>query len=418
MKLSTKTSLFYLLFSIPLFFFGSWLLFNGIKNSLQNEVDEELQNNKNILASYIDTLPANINIVDLKSPFIKIVRSDIYNAGSTFSDTMIYQAAEKEMVPYRLLTTYIKRDRQYYKVTSLYTLVETEDVIHSVIGLMCFVFIGLLLVFGLINFYINKIVWKPFQSTLGRINSLNMKELQDINFEKTSILEFATLNRSLTAMTKKIHADYLSMKTFTENASHEIQTPLAIIQSKLELLLQDTTLTGQQSTAIVSACEASQRLSKLNQTLLLIAKIENNQFEHQGYKSLKNVIEKYIQFFEEMMSAKQIDCQVEINEDWQMNVHPMLMDMLASNLLGNAIKYNLQKGLLAIELNRDSLVIRNTSYIGAINENALYKRFYKQEDAANGNGLGLSIVKEICEANDMDIHYSYADGVHQFTVSK
>src|SRR5690242_3150977 len=120
MKLSTRTTLYYLLVSIPLFFFGSWLLYRGIESSLQDEVDEELLNNRNILVSYIDTLPSNIDVLNLRSPFVRIAKSGVYKAGNVFSDTMIYQPAEKEFVPYRMLTTYLRKDGQNYQVTSLY----------------------------------------------------------------------------------------------------------------------------------------------------------------------------------------------------------------------------------------------------------------------------------------------------------
>ena len=206
------------------------------------------------------------------------------------------------------------------------------------------------------------------------------------------------------------------MKTFTQNASHEIQTPLAIIQSKLELLLQDSQLTAPQAIAITSAFEATQRLSKLNQALLLITKIENNQFVAAEAISIKTVINKYQSFFVELLDQKKITVSLMINEDWQILLHPLLADMLISNLFNNAIRYNHQQGEIKIIINKNSLEISNTSDLPDIKDEELFHRFVKH-DTATGNGLGLAIVKEICDTNNIAIQYHYDGNFHQFKLA-
>ena len=416
MKLLTRTTIYYLLFSLPLLLLSGWLLYFNIEKSLRHEIDEELQYSKELWLHHLNNLPADKNILELNNPFIQIEKTNAFSNSLFLTDTLLYEPLEKELVPYRSLTVFIERNNQPYKLSFQRSVVEQEDVFKNLILLMSMVFGGLLLLFLLINLYINKKLWKPFNTSLEKITSLNMQQLQQVHFDKANIKEFNALNTSLNAMTNKMQADYLSMKTFTQNASHEIQTPLAIIQSKLELLLQDSRLTEQQTVAISSAFEATQRLSKLNHALLLITKIENNQFTALEKMSMKAIVEKYESFFVEMMDEKKIAFSITVKADWQLLIHPLLADMLVSNLFSNAIRYNKQQGEIIITIRDGSFEIINTSTIHAIGAAKLFHRFAKS-DTATGNGLGLAIVKEICDANNIAIQYSFDNTYHQFKLT-
>jgi two-component system OmpR family sensor kinase len=416
MKLLTRTTIYYLLFSLPLLMLSGWFLYVNIERALKHEVDEELQNSKELWLQHLKSLPLDEDILQLNNPYVQIEKTEVVTENNYFSDTLVYEPLEKELAPYRNLTVFIERNNQLYKLSFQRVVLEQRDVFKNLITLMSIVFAALLLLFLLINLYINKKLWKPFNTSLEKITSLNMRQLQEVHFDKASIREFNDLNTSLNAMTNKMQADYLSMKTFTQNASHEIQTPLAIIQSKLELLLQDSQLTAPQAIAITSAFEATQRLSKLNQALLLITKIENNQFVATEAISIKTVINKYQTFFVELLDQKKITVSLILNEDWQILLHPILADMLVSNLFNNAIRYNHRQGEIKIIINKNSFEINNTSDLPAIKDAELFHRFVKH-DTATGNGLGLAIVKEICDTNNIAIQYHYGGNFHQFKLA-
>ena len=386
-------------------------MYFNIERSLRKEIDEELQFSKVLWIRHLNNIPADKDILQLNNPFIQIEKADTFINSRHFSDTLLFEPGEKQTVPYRNLTIFIKRNNQSYKLSFQRSVVEQGDVFNNLFVLMCVVFGGLLLLFFLINLYINKKLWKPFNRTLEKITSLNMQQLLQVHFDKASIKEFDALNKSLNAMTNKMQLDYLSMKTFTQNASHEIQTPLAIIQSKLELLLQDNLLTTRQTIAIVSAFEATQRLSKLNQALLLITKIENNQFTAEKNISIKTIVEKYVSFFMELLAQKKIKPVILVTDDWQLLIHPLLADMLVSNLLSNAMHYNIEGGEILITITPNSCTISNTSLLPIIESAQLFRRFVKQ-DTTSGNGLGLAIVKEICDNNNISIQYNYNNDLH------
>lgn len=417
MKLLTKTTLYYLAFTLPLLLLSGWFLYTRIEKSLKEEIDEELQNSKELWIAHLKTMPAGSNILLLNNPFIQVEKVNSNYDQDLFADTLIYQPVEKENVPYRNLSSWFKKDNEQYKVSFQRSVLEQEDVFKNLILLMCFVFGGMLVLFLLINLYVNKKVWKPFNISLEKITSLNMQQLQAVHFDKTSIREFNALNTSLNAMTEKMNTHFISMKTFTQNASHEIQTPLAIIQSKLELLMQDSKLNEEQFLAISAAGEATQRLSRLNQSLLLITKIENNQFSATEKISIKGIVEKYLSFFAEMIEQKKVIAKAEISNDWQVFIHPSLADMLVSNLLSNALKYNRVGGEINIKIDAGFFSVGNSSDLTEIKEENIFRRFANHDTVA-GNGLGLAIVKEICDTNNLLLSYKSAFGFHEFVIQQ
>jgi signal transduction histidine kinase len=289
----------------------------------------------------------------------------------------------------------------------------------NVTRMMLLVFAGLFITTLLFNWLISKRLWKPFKRSLQKIRTAELQKMEAIHFEGTNIREFNELNTSLNAMAGKIYNDYVNMKEFTENAAHEMQTPLAVVQGKLELLLQDNNLKDEQVDSIIQASTALSRLSKLNQSLLLLAKIENNQYETSETINLTEVTKKYLKLFDELIRDKQLIVETDFAEGLQLNLHPLLGDTLVSNLLGNAVKYNYSGGRVNISVTSNKYQISNTSHLAPIDPNQLFKRFNKSQLSEEGsNGLGLAIVKKICDTHNLTISYASENELHTFTIIK
>jgi signal transduction histidine kinase len=209
------------------------------------------------------------------------------------------------------------------------------------------------------------------------------------------------------------------MKEFTEDAAHEMQTPLAVAQTKLELLLQDTNLSTPQTEAIVQATTALQRLSKLNQSLLLLAKIENHQYEANAVIDLTETTKKYLRLFDEIIKEKELLVETDFDQAFEVKMHPFLADSLVSNLIGNAVKYNFNGGKLTIAVHQNEYCISNTSHQASIDSQKLFKRFTASTNAANAStGLGLAIVKRIADTHQLSISYQMENQIHSFCISK
>jgi len=281
------------------------------------------------------------------------------------------------------------------------------------------VFAGLFLATLIFNWIISKRLWQPFRESLLKIRNIELQKMEAIHFEETNTEEFNELNASLNTMAQKIQSDYRNMNEFTENAAHEMQTPLAVAQTKLELLLQDSSLQDSQVQAIAQATTALSRLSKLNQSLLLLAKIENNQYEAQAAISLSEVAQKYLRLFDEIIKDKQIIIETDFADPFEVRLHPFLADSLVSNLVGNAVKYNEPGGRISIKVSNIHFCISNTSRLSAISADQLFQRFQTAGDHANAsNGLGLAIVKKIIDTNHLRIAYRHEDNLHHFCIEK
>jgi signal transduction histidine kinase len=174
-----------------------------------------------------------------------------------------------------------------------------------------------------------------------------------------------------------------------------------------------------QSGLIVQATEGLSRLNKLNQALLLLAKIDNNQYATGETISLAEIIKKYLKLFDSFISEKEITIEENYKGDWLLNLHPLLADSLVSNLLGNAVKYNYNGGKISISLSDKIFEISNTSHLPSIDPQQLFKRFYKSKfNRYNSTGLGLAIVKKICDIHHLSITYHAENNLHQFRIEE
>jgi signal transduction histidine kinase len=238
-----------------------------------------------------------------------------------------------------------------------------------------------------------------------------------LQLQVTNIDEFALMNKTLQQAITKAEEDYVLLKQFTENASHELQTPLAVIRSKLDLLIQDEYLTAGQSDAVQSAYDALQKLSRMNQSLLLLTKIENRQFSETEVIDMKALTETKLNQFKELWQNKNITVKHLLQRS-SITFNPTLADILLNNLCSNATKHNIAGGSIDIELNAGSLTFRNTGPSVALCKNRVFTRFYKSGYAQDSYGLGLSIIKQICEVSSCNIAYSFeGSNTHVFSVN-
>ena len=217
-------------------------------------------------------------------------------------------------------------------------------------------------------------------------------------------------------MMQKITSDFVILKEFTENASHEMQTPLAIIKSKLEHVMQDKTLTDRQHHQIKSAFESAIRLSKLNEGMLLLSRIENQQFVGKEEIDFCRLIQSKVEYLQELFDLKKVEVKLHLEDVVTISIHPMLADVLVNNLLSNAMKHNFENGRIIITAHQGALTFSNTGRCEAIDVDMLFKRFAKQSVSGESNGLGLSIADEICKTNHLQLNYYYQNEMHHFSL--
>ncbi|UMQ43146.1 HAMP domain-containing histidine kinase [Chryseobacterium sp. Y16C] len=328
-----------------------------------------------------------------------------------------YDELVPEWEPYRVLYADIHIEGKPFILMIRLNLVESEDLIKTIVWIYLGILVILLTVIFFITVLISNKLWKPFYTTLEIIENFNIEKGTKANFPATKIIEFKQLNNRLSTLIDQSMRSYSMQKMFTQNASHELQTPLAVFQSKLDLLLQDNTLSKEQITILHSLYQSVSKLSRINKNLLLLSKIENNQFADHRNFLLNDIISEVVPYFTEQAGAKNLLIELQIGGELHLNANKVLTEILINNLLLNSIRHNIENGRIDILIEKKSLTITNTGQRKGLDHTALFQRFGKKSTDNRSSGLGLAIVKEICDQSGWKISYVHSGGSwHTFKV--
>ena len=427
MKLNSKVTFTYIVISSVLFLIGGIILYQYIRKEVDEKVDWKLYANKDRI------------LEAAKDSESRHSRRSIYRAASSIAeryieidrykcDPVLYEDEIKDTLlpsflyggvvqtPYRQLKFYTTVNDRTYRVILRNLLVEPADLREGIVNSLLYVFIALFIILIVTNYFISRRIWRPFYKTVNTIGQFNFAGKQTLNLPKTGVNEFTELNTTINNMSKKISQDFISLKEFTENASHEIQTPLAIIKSKLELLIQSENLNKELSVDIMDINNAVAKLSKINQSLILITKIENSQFSKKEEVNINSVIDKILYNYSDLIKAKDLKLETSFDPDVIHYMDQTLAEILLSNIIINSIKHNINNGKINIKLTGKEFSISNTGDPLNCEPEKLFKRFQKIHRSSDSLGLGLAIVKSICDFYNMEITYSYENKEHLINI--
>lgn len=421
MRLLVRATLFYLLITLVVFGAGGIITYNIFIDAIQTETDrylieryreirERLEEDPELTTmkdSKIELIPVNYIPETIKQPRRRFI----------FSDTLVWHNGLRRMENNRKLTSFIDEGQRKFKVEIHDVIVESDDIYKGVFKSQTRLFIILGIVMVISSFLISKWMFRPFELTLEKIKNYNIKSLKPTVLGRTGIREFNILNGFVNQMTEKVSNDYRNLKEFTENTAHELQTPLAITQGKLELLLQQENLTEEQVELIRSSYEAIGHMSKLNKSLTLLSRIENKEYSEKETINCSDELVKVIENFNELIQLKGIHLESTIARDVFLENDPTLIRILLNNLLQNAVRHNHEGGKVKIELDKHRLRIMNTGAKLDLPVEQLFERFKKGVQTEKNTGLGLSIVQKICELSQYQINYVKDDSWHTLTVT-
>jgi two-component system sensor histidine kinase ArlS len=417
-KLLHKTSAAYLLFSLVVLGVSAPLFYYTIERLYMQDTDETLILHKNEFLHY--SLPA-LTVADIAdwNKYNRNVKIEPFNniSKDTLFYTAYYDTLDAENEPYRELNTPVTIEQQRYTYKARISLVETEDLIKSIALLFVAVMVVLLAGLFLITRQLSVTLWKPFYKTLQEIEAFEIDKSRQPHFSETGIEEFNRLNQSIGKLIERNMAIYKSQREFIENAAHELQTPLAVFQAKIDTLMQRSDVTKEQSEILSSLNDNVFRLNRLNKNLLLLSKIDNESYSNTQSISLNELIEKHSDFFAEQAKAKNIAIELNLAEPLEVKSNPVLAEVLINNLFLNAIRHNVTNGKITVKLSNRLLTISNTGETKSLPADTLFNRFSKVNPSEQGTGLGLSIVKKIADINNWTVAYSYSKNLHSFSIS-
>ncbi|GAB4032779.1 sensor histidine kinase [Spirosoma jeollabukense] len=416
MSLFSQTARYLLLTALAIALIGAVGFYTLIHRKIRHEVDEILTSQVKQTELRLQKLPVN-NVSDWDdNPRIERVMTPIR---SKFSDLTIRDSlGDNQPIPIRQLQTTVSAKGQIYLITVQLPYYEFNELSREMsVG----VIVGFLLLMALsviIGLGLSRRLWRPFYSTIDQLGSFRLDEASGSTFPESSIKEFRLLGRSLNELTQKLGRQFSLQKQFTENASHELQTPLAVASAELELLLQSEHLTEADHTHLQHITDALGRMSQLNRSLLLLTQVENDQFAREDVLNLSELLNQYVNDYKPFFEHKNMTVRRNISPDVYLQMNRQLPIVLLTNLLKNAARHGINEGCVSIELTADALTIQNTGNSLPFADNLLFKRFVKDPARPDSTGLGLALVKQICDRYSLPLTYQYdADqGNHSFQV--
>ena len=419
MKLLNYTTSYFA--AILLVLLGIWavIFYLEMLDEIYDSLDDGLDNQKMLVINRAKSDPEIIQRLNFEdgSYTIKPISNKLaMNFRDSYRDTLMYMQNEKDYEPVRLLETVFKKDDKFYKLKIITSMVEEDDLIEDLLFSLVLLYVGLILSIVLLNNLILKKIWNPFYGLLQQLKNFRLEKDQEINTVSSNIEEFNLLNTRIEQMLEKSVSSYNSQKQFIENAAHELQTPLAISINKLELLVENEDLNDQQIELVASVLNNLEGLTRMNNSLLLLSKIENQQFPDEQEVIFNDLIEELKRDYEDLAAHKSIEISIESTSVLKHTMNRGLAKILLSNLLKNAIVHGQKQSNIEILISENSFRISNSSNQASLDSDKVFSRFQKNSGSKNSNGIGLAIAQTIAKKYNFQLKYFYSDK-HNFQLN-
>jgi signal transduction histidine kinase len=401
---------------------GVWavIFYFNMLDEIYDSIDDGLENSKILIIRKVEsdtTLIHKTEFLESNYAIHEIIDNHALHTRDIYMDSTLYMQNEKDYEPVRMLKTVFRASNgKYYELQIVSSMVEEDDLIEDLFYAIVWLYIVLLASVLIINNVLLRKIWKPFYTILDKLKNFRLGSNESFSTAKTNVSEFNILNETVSSLLQRNIAIFNSQKQFIENASHELQTPLAISINKLELLTEKNSLSDDQLQEISTVIESLERLTRLNKTLLLLSRIENRQFPQEMSVNFNDLALRLASAFGDLSEFKSVKIFIDQPATCIYTLNAELAEILLSNLIKNAILHNYPDGSVTVTINTTGISVTNTSHTGALDPSHIFDRFYKNSSAKNSTGLGLAIVKSIADYYGYIIHYSYTHQQHTFFI--
>lgn len=399
-----------------------WIFYMAVVEEVNDEVDDTLEDYSEgliIRALSGEDMPTASNGSNNQYYLYEV--SESYAASHpqiTYRDEMVFITEKSETEPARVLITIFRTEDERYMELVVYTpTIEKLDLLRAILGWIIFLYVLLLLIILSINIWVFRKNMKPLYVLLKWLDSSQLGKKNEPLENTTKITEFRKLNAATMAFAERGEKLFEQQKTFIGNASHEMQTPLAICRNRLEMLMEDETLTEHQLNELIKTHQTLENLTRMNRSLLLLCKIENGQFADTRSVCLNDILAHYLDDYKEVYAYRNITVTVTTDSLFCVEMNDSLVSVLVTNLLKNSFVHNIDGGFIYIKITADTFEISNTGE-KPLDRERIFERFYQGQKKEGSTGLGLALVDSICKANHLTIDYTYVENRHIFTISK
>ena len=399
------------------------VFYMGIMEEINDEVDDSLEDYTELIITRSlagKELPAhdsgsnNQYYLREVEPSYALSRPAIF-----YRDSMVYISEKKETEPARILTTLFKdKEGTYFEVAVYTPTIEKKDLRQAIFQLLVGLFVSLLVAILLINVWVFRRSMRPFYRLVDWLDHSRLGKKNVPLENPTHTTEFRKLNEAVMRYATHSEEVFEQQKQFIGNASHELQTPLAICQNRLEMLMEDETLSEPQMDEILKTYQTLEYVSKLNKSLLLLSKIDNSQFVETSEVCINEVLHRYVDDYCEVYDYRGIRLTVEEKSEFRIRMNETLAVVLVTNLLKNAFVHNIDKGEIRIVITSSGIRFGNTGNGEPLDGKRIFERFYQGKKKEGSTGLGLAIVDAVCRQYQLRVSYSVVDGMHCFEISR
>jgi signal transduction histidine kinase len=410
MKLLNYTSAYFAGILLIIITIWAAIFYYSMLDEIYDSIDDGLDNQKGLVIqkAAIDSTVLNKSDFEESDYAIReITHADAISFQDTYIDTMMYMQNEKSDEPVRLLKTVFLQNGRYYRLQVATSMVEEDDLIKQLFYSILWLYIGLVVTIILFNNFLLKRIWRPFYDLLKQLKKFRLDKPAPVATVKTGVDEFNLLNETVQKLLKRNIDAYTSQKDFIENASHELQTPLAISINKLEALAENNQLPESQLALLASALDNLERLTRLNKSLLLLSKIENKQFTEETSVDINGLTRRIVDDFSDQTEFSNLQVTITENDNCTQNMNADMAGILITNLIKNAIVHNRPGGFVNIIIDKYSLTVENSGVDQPLDEEKIFSRFHSTEPSASSTGLGLAIVKAISRLYHYRAVYHY-----------
>ena len=419
MKLLNRTIKSYLIYSSILILICTPLFYFAIRHLVISAMDDELISHKEEFRNSIDFLdaPSDLEIFKLFNKEFALTPAQELRTTDTLYTAYFLDSLTNEEVPHRVYQTAVVLWDEAYDLAIRESMVSNKMLIEYIVSIQL-IFIAMMVV-GLyfINRNLSKKIWSPFYLILDELRNFDLEGKHPLTFPRSSTAEFRELIKAIEQLIRTTREAYRNQKEFTENASHELQTPLAICRSKLDLLAQTPNLTHEQAELVGSLLDATDRIARLYKNLLLLSKIESRQFMEMSAVDLRSTAERIAENLIDQIHERNISLKWSCEEVVTVHANAVVIEVLLTNLLSNAVRYTPQHGIIHVVISKDAIEVTNNGP-ELRNPEKVFDRFHTDsQNISTGNGLGLSIVKKICDVYAYRVEYRYYQARHHFKIS-
>lgn len=418
MKLLNYTTAYFAGILLLIIAVWSGIFYFSMLREIYDSIDDGLDNQKGLViekAKTDSTILTQSGFEEKDYAITPLSSSDALKHEDTYIDTSMYMQNENDFEPVRLLKTTFSQNGQHYRLLVATSMVEEDDLTKQLLVSIISLYVGLVIVILLLNNFLLKRIWRPFYKLLAQLRKYRIDRASPVEMPASRVEEFNLLNETVQQMLKTNAETFTSQKQFIENASHELQTPIAISINKLETLGESKDLSPEQLNLVSAALDNLERAKRLNKTLLLLSQIENREFHQVTDVDMVSLSQKILDDFSDQVQYKKLDVTVSVIEPLHVRMDGELARILLTNLFKNAIVHNQPSGMIIVVISGNSIIVKNTGENKPLDPTKIFHRFYKGREGQTA-GLGLSIVRSITSIYNFNIQYTYS-GIHIMEVN-